>query len=100
MRVIEIDGSQWASVADFCNALCSAIGAPDWHGSSVDALIDSIVVHDDINAVKAPYTIRVSNTIKLPSKVKAEIEMLVSAVNKAAALDQGTDLEVNIQIVS
>jgi hypothetical protein len=38
MRVIEIDCSDWQSVKDFLTALRAAIGAPDEHGWSVNAL--------------------------------------------------------------
>ena len=43
MRIIEIDGSDWQSVKDFLTALRAAIGAPDWHGSNVNAFIDSMI---------------------------------------------------------
>jgi hypothetical protein len=99
MRVIEIDASKWTSVVDFCHALRGAIGAPDWHGSSVDAFVDTMAIHDDINAVKAPYTIRITNAAKLASDVKAEVEIFAGAVNKAAAPDRGSELEVKIEIV-
>jgi hypothetical protein len=100
MRVIQIDATKWTSVVDFCCALRGAIGAPDWHGFSVDAFVDSMVIHDDINAVTAPYTIQILNSTKTGPDVKTEIEMFAGAINKAAMPDRGTELEVKIQLVS
>jgi hypothetical protein len=49
---------------DFVTALKVAIGAPDWHGSSPDAFVDSMIWHDEINALKAPYTIKIMGADK------------------------------------
>ena len=59
MKVIELDGSRWASRDDLFDDLLAALGAPDWHGRNGDALIDSIGT-GDINAVEPPYLLRIS----------------------------------------
>ena len=59
MRIIEIDGSDWQSVKDFLTTLRAAIGAPDWHGWSVNAFIDSMI-WGGINQIEPPYEIRIS----------------------------------------
>ena len=59
-RRVELDASAWTGVADCWAALLSALGAPDNHLHSVDALVDSML--GDHNTVCRPVTIRV----KLP----------------------------------
>eukprot|EP00802_Teleaulax_amphioxeia_P012531 Tamp_12574.p1 GENE.Tamp_12574~~Tamp_12574.p1 ORF type:complete len:593 (+),score=125.76 Tamp_12574:196-1779(+) len=59
-RRVELDASAWTGVADSWAALLSALGAPDNHLHSVDALVDSML--GDHNAVCRPVTVR----IKLP----------------------------------
>jgi Barstar (barnase inhibitor) len=61
----EIDGSDWRSVKDFLMALRAAIGAPDEHGSNVNAFIDSMI-WVGINQTEPPYEIRISGTERGP----------------------------------
>jgi RNAse (barnase) inhibitor barstar len=75
MRIIEIDGTNWETVLDFYRALFDALGAPEWHGTSIDALLDSMI-WGGINAVEPPYTVRVRGTSNLPNKIRDEIEVL------------------------
>ena len=65
MQIIQLDASKWKTVLDFCRAILSAIGAPERHGKSLDAFIDSMV-WGGINAVEPPYTVRISGTAMLP----------------------------------
>ena len=65
MRVIEIDCSDWRSVKDFLMALRAAISAPDWHGSNVNAFINSMI-WGGINQIEPPYEIRISGTERGP----------------------------------
>ena len=39
----DVDASNWKTKLDLYRDLLPAIGAPKWHGWSVDALIDSMV---------------------------------------------------------
>jgi hypothetical protein len=98
MHIVELHAEGWATVTDFANALKKAIGAPDWHGESPDAFLDSMIHHDDINARKAPYTIRVSGVRKAQPKVQDEIRLLARLINEHGASDRGTDLEVTMLI--
>ena len=100
MLIVELDASECVSMADFCRALSAAVGAPEWHGSSSEAFIDSMVVHDDINALKAPYTIRIMKTGEIAPDLTAKIRAFADSINRAAAPDYGTDLEVTIEIAS
>jgi RNAse (barnase) inhibitor barstar len=42
MRIIKLDARQWKTPLDFYDALLSALEAPEWHGRSINALIDSL----------------------------------------------------------
>jgi hypothetical protein len=100
MRLIDLDASEWLSVLDFYRALRAAIETPDWHGWSIDAFVDSMIVHDEINSVRAPYSIRIKQTAKTASDVALEVRRFADAINRAGASDRDTDLEVTIQIAS
>jgi RNAse (barnase) inhibitor barstar len=99
MRVIDLDAREWKSLLDFYRAVRAAIGAPDWHGWSIDAFIDSMIVHDEINAVAAPYTIRIQGVATIDSQLRVGIDDFADAINKAGAPDRGSDLEVTVAIV-
>jgi RNAse (barnase) inhibitor barstar len=64
MWTVKLDATSWGSVSDFYSALLGAIGAPDWHGRSMDALVDSLVF-GGINTLRPPIEIIVCNVAKL-----------------------------------
>lgn len=80
MRIIELDAREWKTSGDFIEALKKAIGAPDWHGSSVNAFVDSMGT-GDINAVEPPYIVRVVNT----SNMRRDMIELIEAISSAVA---------------
>jgi|GEM_PF-750466 len=99
-RIIELDAAKWKTVLDFYHALLAAIGAPKWHGISPDALVDSMI-WGGINAVEAPYTIRISGTTTLPKDVHNAIELAKEVLAEGRNYrkrHQGNDVEVSIQI--
>lgn len=100
MRIIQLDATKWKTVLDFCRALRAAIGAPNYHGNSPDAFIDSMI-WGGINAVEPPYTIRISGTAMLPKDVREYIELVKQALAEGR-LDyqrrEGRDVEVAIEI--
>jgi hypothetical protein len=96
MRIVELHADDWVTATDFMDALKKAIGAPDWHGSSADAFLDSMIYHDDINALKSPYTIRIGGMDKAKPEAKDAICVLARLINELGASDRGTDLEVTI----
>lgn len=84
MPVIDLNAENWRTALDFYDALLAALGAPKWHGYSVAALIDSMV-WGRVNAVEAPYTIRISDTGKLSKDLLAEIDQVKQAIVGACA---------------
>lgn len=57
MRQFDLDASSWKTPADFYAALLPAVGAPDWHGDSTQAITDSMI-GGEINAVEPPYVVK------------------------------------------
>lgn len=53
MKFIDLDAKEWVTPLDFYEAILTSLGAPEWHGRSIAALIDSMVV-GDINAIEKP----------------------------------------------
>lgn len=98
MQIVELHADGWVTAVDFMNALKKAIGAPDWHGSSEGAFLDSMIYHDDINTLKAPYTIRISGVAKAKPEAQDAVRLLARLINEGGASDLGTDLEVTILI--
>jgi hypothetical protein len=98
MQLMELHVESMASAVDFMDALKKVIGAPDWHGDSVDAFLDSMIHHDDINALKAPSTIRIVGADKLGREAQDAIRRLARAINQHGASDRGGDLEVTILV--
>ena len=83
-QVIVIDGSKWKTVLDFMTALRWAIGAPDWHGSSIDAFIDSMII-GQINSVEPPYSVRIVGSEHAPEEVQDYIRLMISELMDARA---------------
>jgi hypothetical protein len=98
MQIVELHADGWVTALDVVNALKKAIGAPDWHGSSVNAFVDSMVYDDDINALKSPYTIKISGVDKAKPEAQEEIRCLVQVINEHSASDRGSELEVTLRI--
>ena len=78
-RIITLDASGWKTPLDFYDALLPALGAPHWHGRSVNALIDSMV-YGGINAVEPPYEIHITGTTHLPPAVRQELDWMVADI--------------------
>lgn len=100
VRTIELHAQDWNTVLDFYDALLAAIGAPDWHGRSIDALIDSMV-WGGINSVEPPYKVRVHGIRNLASDTRRAIEQVEQAIKQTRtdflqrhSHDPGVSLEI------
>src|SRR5271169_4718699 len=99
MQIIMLDGSQWKSYEDFYRALFAALGAPDWHGDNVNALVDSMI-WGGINKLEPPYTVRVAGTKNLPKEVHDEVELARLALSEGRQdfrERKGRDIEVSLE---
>lgn len=100
MRIIELDATHWKSTIDFYHAVLAAIGAPQGHGLSPDALVDSMV-WGGMNAVDPPYTVRIYGTSALPADVQDDLEeakQLLAKGRKFYQRSRGSDVEVAIEL--
>jgi RNAse (barnase) inhibitor barstar len=99
MNIITLDGSQWRSYEDFYRALFAALGAPDWHGDNVNALVDSMI-WGGINKLEPPYTVRVTGVQSMPNEARNEVELARQALS-AGRQDfrnrKGRDIEVSFE---
>ena len=75
MREITVDVSACSSTQDFYALLLVGLGAPAWHGKNLDALWDTIS-SDDINDVRAPFTVRFINVQNAQSELKSLVEKI------------------------
>ena len=80
MKTIELDSSHWRHVLDFYTALLRALHAPNWHSSSVYALIDSMI-WGGINEVEPPFVVRITKTKNLPTEIRKHLESLLPSGN-------------------
>lgn len=68
MTTITLDATAWRQPADIWRALLPALGAPAWHGHSLDALYDSLVA--DLNERRAPLSVEVVHADSVPREVR------------------------------
>ena len=70
MKEIALDASRWRTFDDLFASIFRALGAPDWHGASVDALIDSMV-YGGINELEPPYVLDICGVDGLPEELRS-----------------------------
>jgi hypothetical protein len=98
MQIVELHADGLVSARDLVAALKKAIGALDWHGDSVDAFLDSMIHHDDINALKAPYTIWIVGAERAGPEAQDAIRLLARSIDEHGASERGGDLEVTVRV--
>jgi hypothetical protein len=98
MQIVELNAAGLVTAVDFVNVLKKLLGAPAWHGASVDAFLDSMIYHDDINTLKSPYTIRITGARNARSAAQDFIRLLAREINTRGASDRGDDLEITILV--
>ena len=92
MRRIVIDAAGWQSSSDFYDALLPALGAPQWHGRNLDALLDSLTA-GEINAVEPPFIVEIQGIGTLNDELTAFLER-VADVFLSARNDRNTDVGI------
>ena len=102
MRIVELDASGWETISDYCKALRRAIQAPEGHGCSIDAFLDSMI-WGGMSTISPPYTVRVRNLAKAPTPIVDEVKLLKRSLEEARTerLEQrGQDVNVQLEISS
>ncbi|MEG3123548.1 barstar family protein [Sphingomonas sp. GB1N7] len=97
MNVVKLDARHWKTPPDFYNALLRKLGAPDWHGESIPALIDSMIV-GDINEVTLPLRIEVTGLDKASEVAVDELIEAFSALCRYGAVTHITSDQASLEI--
>ena len=94
MKYINLDAANWSDVGDFFNDIKKNLRSPDWHGSSIDALIDSIIF-GGINEVEPPYQITITNISNINIDLLHKLNCIVDILNEEIKIH---DIEKNISV--
>lgn len=92
MRVVTLDARAWTTLDDLFDAVLPALGAPEWHGRSLDALAESMAA-GGINAQQPPYRLSLTGVSSLRNPVRKAIRQLIDAVNDEAVAE-GLDVRI------
>ncbi|MFA5965680.1 MAG: barstar family protein [Sphingomonas sp.] len=87
MKIV-IDTSDWKDLQDFYRAILKELGAPDWHGHNINALIDS-VVYGDINSVEPPFLIILKGLASRSDGILEIVEREIGLLMEAKADHDG-----------
>lgn len=100
MRIVQLDASGWKTVLDFLTALKKALNAPEWCGSSVDAINELMIWGLVAETPQPPYVVQISGTAKAPKDVQDYIALTADCVREAREEKKardGEDLDVSIK---
>ncbi len=98
MRIIELDASGWTDALDFYRALKVALGSCAGHGDSPAAWVDSMI-WGGMNAIEAPYIVRITGTAHCNEELKSEIVLLAEVIKEARTWrfhHKGEDIDVSL----
>ena len=84
MKELVLDGSTWQEPNDLYNYFFAAVGAPEWHGRNLDALVDSIET-GGINNIEVPYRVVVQNVDLVGPKARQITSDFVLLLRELAA---------------
>lgn len=102
MKIIKLDAAAWKSVRDFYAEILPALGAPSWHGTNVNALVESIV-QGEINEMKPPFRIEITRSQHCPARVRQELTWMVEDTRSAIEnfiRRRGYKPDVNFEVLS
>lgn len=101
MRRIELDAKSWMKILDFYQDLLKALGAPEWHGRNLNALIDSMI-WGGINELDPPYIVRIENLSLTSEEIRDHVEDVREYMSRAREeyrTQKGKDIEVEFELV-
>lgn len=97
MNTVELDARHWKTPADFYNALLRKLGAPDWRGENIPALIDSMIV-GDINEVALPLRVFVTGLDKASEAAFDELIKAFTALGRYGAVAHITADRASLEV--
>lgn len=83
MTRVRLDAAGWQVREDFWEALLPGIGAPEWHGHSLDALFDALVA--DLTTAKPPLTVEIAGAARTPAALVAYLTRIAEVFRDAEA---------------
>ncbi|MBW6528898.1 barstar family protein [Sphingomonas sp. RHCKR7] len=90
---IRLDARGWDSREAMWRALLDALGAPAWHGDSLDALYDSMVAA--LNRVRPPVVVEIVGAASCPAALVAYLTRVREVfADASAALGERVELRV------
>jgi len=81
MQEITLHAAGWTTREDFYAAYLPAVRAPEWHGHTLDAILDSL--RGDVNGIDPPFRIRVIGVGHLNDECRRFLESLAGIVGVA-----------------
>lgn len=97
MNIVKLVAQYWQTSDDFYRALLRKLGAPDWHGKSITALIDSMIV-GDINEVGSPMRVVVTGLDRASETAFDELISAFAALARYGAVARITSDHASIEI--
>jgi RNAse (barnase) inhibitor barstar len=94
MKELMLNGADWATKDDVYGAFFRAVGAPEWHGRTLDALADSIR-GGSINQVEVPYRLVIESYERVGPDAKPMVDSLINLVHELAA--EGCPVEIRVE---
>lgn len=91
MKELVLDGETWKTRDDVYDSIFHAVGAPNYHGRSFNALRDSIAT-GSINEVEVPYRIVIKNYDKVDVSARPMADDFVDLIRELAA--EGCPVEI------
>lgn len=93
VTVVRLEAAGWETAADLWAALLPALGAPEWHGPSLDALFDSIVAR--LNRVQPPMVIELAGVARTGPAILAYVTRIREVLGDAAR-EMGEEIELRV----
>jgi RNAse (barnase) inhibitor barstar len=94
MKELVLDGTNWRTMDDVYDAFFRAVGAPEWHGRSFNALNDSIA-NGSINQIQVPYRLVIKNYGKISDSARKMTDDFIDLVQELAA--KGCPVEITVE---
>jgi RNAse (barnase) inhibitor barstar len=85
---LRLDARGWYSREAMWRALLDALGAPEWHGHSLDALYDSLV--SGLDRVRPPLLVELVGAAECPAALVAYLTRVREVFADAGAVLGGT----------
>jgi hypothetical protein len=91
MKELLLNGAEWKTSDDVCNAYFKAVGAPSWHGRNFNALNDSIADRN-IHDVEVPYCVVIQNYGLIGAEAKKMADDFIDLIHEIGA--RGCPVEI------